>query len=124
MIGDRDIKHIREILPTIQAQVEFKPAWFETAISTSYFQFNSNAMKEIYSDTPEQKFRLDHPKDNRTRHQCLHAIEIMENNPDGFTVSEIDNGALGQYKFKNEMINYSFIIKGGFNCRGRWRPIV
>jgi len=98
------------LLPKIQEQVPFMPNWFESALNTTYFQYNEAAKVELFSDQPDLRWKLDHVFDERTRPVCRHAIEEMKKYPEGLTVKEINKGKLGE--------GYTFVNRGGVNCRG------
>jgi len=122
IISSTSLDQIRsELLPQIQTEVPFQPSWFNSMVATSYSQFNASALAKLYEHSPERKFELDHPFDERTRKQCIHAIELMKEYPAGLTKKEIDNGILGEYESGGELTKYNFINRGGYNCRGRWK---
>ena len=103
---------IDEFLPVIQKEVPFKTNWFIAAVDSAFTSFHSTTIKKVFEDDPEQRFTLLHPLDKNTRERCLHAIKISDENPDGFTIEEIEGGALG--------LEYRWDTLGGFNCRGQW----
>lgn len=114
---------INNVLPIIQEAVPFRPNWFEAVITQSYTSFSNTATAEIFADEPNTKFKLIHPLDGRTRGLCQHAIEVQEQNPQGFTIEEINNNILGEGyepKYPSDNTLFTFQNLGGFNCRGFW----
>ena len=93
-----------------------------SAINTARDQFNATATAKLFEDEPETRFRLsDYPLDDVTRCACR---AVITNQPaEGWTKQEIDEGAATRIarqfcpKFEGE---YSFIERGGFNCRHVW----
>jgi len=114
---------INELLPQIQAQVPFKPNWLDTAINQSFTAFDNVATQQAFKDEPDLRWVLVHPQDANTRRICNHAIAIQRENPAGFTIEEINSGALNEgfiARSKSEPQVYTFENLGGFNCRGWW----
>jgi len=88
------------------------------AVNTAKDEFQAASMAKLFEDDPTVKFILAGPVDNRTRCQCK---AVMLNQPkQGLTKKEIDGGAWTKIakancpKFDGE---YTFIKRGGFNCR-------
>jgi len=114
----------KNVLPQIQEKMVFYPSWFNSMLNTAYSEYNAVALGKLTDDIPGIRFRLMGPVDTHTRKQCFHAMSIMnsEENANGFTKAEINNGVLGTYKFKNKngitgLKIYDFKDRGGFNCR-------
>jgi hypothetical protein len=88
-------------------------------LNTAQSQFRAASMATLFQDAPEVRFRLAHVMDNRNRCQCR-AVYLNQNR-EGYTKAEIDKGAWTKLarefcpKFDGE---YSFINRGGWNCRG------
>lgn len=114
---------ISEILPQLQEQVKFNPSWLKTAINQAFATFQSTAMAAVFEDAPESKFELIHRTDKDTRPLCRHAIERMQEYPDGLTIAQINAGTLYKgysKRYASEPDSYTFDQRGGFNCRGFW----
>lgn len=119
--GSNTNELVKDLLPIINDTVPFRPNWLTTAYETAYEQFNSLAKQEIFGKDKNVKWELIHPHDNKTRPQCITAINIMKEYPNGLTIAQINKGILGKYKIKNEEQKYDYVNRGGFNCRGYWR---
>ncbi|MBW7889568.1 MAG: hypothetical protein H3C48_00760 [Chitinophagaceae bacterium] len=118
LIGGRTFDDIREaVLPRIQKEMVFYPAWFNSALNTAYSEYNSLGLQTVMEDIPEARFILQGPFDARTRPACRHALEIQDEHPQGFTKAEINKGVLGKYKTKEGEQVYDMTKRGGFNCR-------
>lgn len=118
-----DMKTIRDrVLPDIQKKMKFYPSWFNSMLNTSYSEYNAVALQSLTKDLPGVRYTMKGPFDGHTRKQCKHALQIAKDNPDGFTIEEINAGAFGTYKFKTkegkviEQV-YDLKTRGGFNCR-------
>ena len=95
------------------------------AINTARDEFNATATAKLFEDEPETRFKLtDFPLDEKTRDSCRAVIEFQPN--EGWTKEEIDNGAVSQLvrsvvdDFEGD---YSFIKRGGYNCRHQWEIV-
>ena len=88
------------------------------SVNTARDEFHAASMADLFSDSPEIRFKLQGPVDNRTRCQCK--AVMMFQSKDGFTKQEIDEGSWTRIakehcpKFEGE---YTFVNRGGFNCR-------
>lgn len=88
-------------------------------LNTAQSQFRAASMATMFQDAPDVRFRLAHVMDNRNRCQCKAVYLNQDKN--GYTKDEIDKGAWTKLakqfcpKFDGE---YSFINRGGWNCRG------
>lgn len=114
---------VAELLPVINQSLPFKPNWLETAVDQAFTAFSNVATQEAFSDAPETKWILVHPLDRSTRRLCKHAINIQKDNPQGFTIEEINNGALNKgfvTTYKSEPSIYTWENLGGYKCRGIW----
>jgi hypothetical protein len=114
---------INSVLPMIQQTTPFLPNWFIVALNQSFTAMNNAAIAVAFQSEPETRFKLIHIWDSHTRDLCKHAMRIMEEHPEGFTIDEINNGALNKGyvpKSKSENAIYTFDNLGGFNCRGWW----
>jgi len=123
------------VLPKIQEQMKFHPSWFASMLNTSYSEYNSIALKHTTSALNQDvRYILRGPVDKVTRPQCKHALMMFdkeysiagktyEGRPGGFTMEEIEAGALGSYKVKGGTQIYDFEKRGGFNCRHYWEVV-
>lgn len=88
-------------------------------LNTAQSQFRAASMASMFQDAPGVRFRLAHVMDNRNRCQCK-AVYLNQNR-EGYTKADVDKGAWTKLarefcpKFEGE---YSFINRGGWNCRG------
>jgi hypothetical protein len=75
-------------------------------------------MANLFQDSPDVRFKLAGPVDNRTRCQCKAVMMYQPKN--GLTKKEIDEDAWTRLalercpKFEGK---YTFVNRGGFNCR-------
>ena len=106
------------------------------ALNTGISQFQSVATAKVYEDSPEQRFYLFGPDDEKVRASCR---AVLENQPkEGWTKKEIDDGAAQKlvnlyaidYAENPSSLkaalenNYSFVNRGGYGpCRHRFRPL-
>ena len=124
---------IGEILPTLQA-IPLTDAQLTTAVTTSITRFNATATAKVFEESPDQKFVIAGPIDEKTRASCK---AVLLNQPkEGFTKDEIDAGAwtrlakefMGSFKPTSSEIKvvetqgYTFIERGTFNCRHQPNP--
>jgi len=124
LLTGADMETIRNrVLPDIQKEMKFLPSWFNAMLNTSYSEYMSTGLQKLTEDIPGVRYVLQGPNDPHTRKQCKHALQIMKNNPDGFTLQEIKDGALGTYKTKDGIVIYGFKNRGGYNCR-HWLEVV
>jgi hypothetical protein len=75
-------------------------------------------MANLFQDSPDVRFKLAGPVDNRTRCQCK--AVMMFQPKDGLTKKEIDEDAWTKLALEHclKFINkYTFVNRGGFNCR-------
>jgi len=124
LLTGADMETIRNrVLPAIQSEMKFYPSWFNAMLNTSYSEYMSTGLQKLTEDIPGVRYVLQGPNDPHTRKQCKHALQIMKNNPEGFTLQEIKDGALGTYKTKDGIVIYGFKNRGGYNCR-HWLEVV
>lgn len=95
------------------------------AINTARDEYHSATLSKLFEDDPETRFKLsEFPLDEKTRCSCK--AVILNQPKEGWTKEEIDRGAATNIvrkfcpKFEGE---YSFIRRGGFNCRHNWEII-
>ena len=124
LLTGADMKTIRDrVLPNIQREMPFYPSWFNAMLNTSYSEYNAVALQTLTEDIPGLRYVLRGPTDGHTRPACKHAMRISKDNPEGFTLEQINKEAVyGTYKFKTKegkVIQqiYDFKQRGGFNCR-------
>ena len=88
------------------------------AVTTAKDEFNAASMAKVFEDSPDTRFKLAGPLDDRTRCQCK--AVMLDQPKNGFTKAEIDEGAWTKIalslcpKFDGK---YTFINRGGYNCR-------
>ena len=116
-------ENIRQMLSDFRIP-EFKYNWNITALTTAEDEFHSIATAKIWADEPEARFKLEGVLDDRTRCECA---AVLRNQPEnGFTKKEIDNGEATKIvkehcpKVSPESQEYTWRMRGGFNCRHRW----
>lgn len=102
------------------------------AVNTAKDEFQAASMAKVFEDDETVRFKLAGPVDNRTRCVCLGVMEFQSDS--GYTRKEIDEGAwsklaekgceeFGRSPSQREYLtkylggNYSFVKRGGFNCR-------
>ncbi len=113
----------KEVLPRIQAEMKFHPAWFNAMLNTAYSEYNATGLQMLTEPYPDVRFILRGPLDPHTRPACKHALTVMKQYPEGLTAKQIDEDAtLGTYKFKNQggvagQKIYTMKDRGGPNCR-------
>lgn len=107
----------------------------DVAIRTGYTEFNALTTAKIYESRPGQRFRLEGPKDIRTRPSCNAVLKYQPK--EGWTLEEIKTGAATKLvqkhanefaKNKSELkqaleTNYDFVHRAGFNCRHLFESI-
>jgi len=124
LLTGADMETIRNrVLPDIQKEMKFLPSWFNAMLNTSYSEYMSTGLQKLTEDIPGVRYVLQGPNDPHTRKQCKHALQTMKQNPEGFTLQEIKDGALGTYKTKDGIVIYGFKNRGGYNCR-HWLEVV
>ncbi len=122
---------IGQILPTLRA-IPLTDAQLTTGISTGITKFHATVTAKVFEESPDQKFLITGPLDDKTRASCK---AVLLNQPkEGFTKAQIDAGAWTKIA-KQFMVNptdserkvvelqgYTFIERGGFNCRHTPKP--
>ena len=124
---------IGEILPTLRNIPLIDPQ-LTIGIDTGISRFHATTTAKVFEGSPNQKFRLEHPVDAKTRASCRAAS--LNQKKEGYTKAEIDAGAFtklalenmtqfehspSEIKFVKEN-GYTFIVRGGYNCRGLFKP--
>ena len=105
------------------------------ALDSAIAQFRTLTTAKIYEDEPDEKFILVGPLDAKTRCSCK---GVLEGQPkEGWTRKQIDEGAATKLAFENckelgkifstynyqqaknkpNLIQYTFVGRGGYNCR-------
>ena len=94
------------------------------AVTTAKDTYRAVSVAKLFEDEPETRFKLNGIIDDRNRCQCR---AVLFNQPEsGWTKSEIDAGGATAIarelcpKFEGQ---YSFIYRGGFNCRHYWEIV-
>ena len=105
----------------------FKFNWNITAYNTAIEQFEASATAAVFENDPRQRFKLAGPLDDKTRCECR---AVLNGQPkEGWTKGEIDRGAATKIvkrdcpEVKPESQVYSWVGRGGFNCRHAWRAV-
>ncbi len=79
-------------------------------VNDAFSRLSNATTKEVFADTPEQKFEYIGPNDDVTRIECSDVLSDSRNSK-GFTTSEIDG------------LPVDFASRGGWNCRHDWVPV-
>ena len=79
------------------------------AVSEGFSRLKATTTAKVFEGVPQQKFLLVGPLDGVTRDACFNMLSFQG---DGLTRDEIDRHS-----------DYSFIERGGFNCRHDWVPV-
>ena len=124
---------IGEILPSLRG-IPLTDAQLTTGVTTGITRFHATATAKVFEESPDQKFVIAGPIDGKTRASCR---AVLLNQPKkGFTKAEIDEGAwtrlakqfMGGFQATPSEIKvvnnqgYTFIERGGFNCRHQPQP--
>lgn len=100
------------------SEIPLKTNQLIAAVNTAKDTFQASSMASLFSDSPDVRFKLQGPVDNRTRCQCK-AVMLFQPKT-GLTKKEIDEGAWTELalancpKFEGK---YTFVNRGQFNCR-------
>ena len=107
------------IAKTINAMVEIPltDSQLGTVLNTSYSDFNRSATKEIYKDTPEQRFRYAGGVIPTSSEQCAWLSNNQD--PEGYTAAEFDAGIYTPHG----MIYWSG-REPNYNCGHHPEPII
>ena len=119
-------ENTNEIIKRIPSDIPFSKSQLVAEIDQNVSRYNSAVTAGIF-DGEDQKFRLEGVLDNRTRCECQ---AILFNQPKkGFTKKEIDSGVATKIvkekcpKVKDESAKYTWLDRGGYNCRHYWQPL-
>ena len=131
---------VKQIVESLK-QIPLKDYQLTVAVNSGIAEFERTATAKAFEESPEQRFLLYGPLDDRTRASCQAVLEYQDKK--GYTKKEIDEGAATKLvkehaeefavNKKGDIIpsaleqalenEYSFHGCGGFNCRHRWRPL-
>lgn len=124
------------IAQQLNTEIPLYDTQLKAAINTGIGSFEASTVAKIYEDEPGQRFVLDGAPANDPRIRCSCKGVMTWQKKEGYTKEQIDKGAwtklakrgckeFGRTPSEREMMDgeeYSFIFRGGFNCRHRPKP--
>lgn len=110
-----------------------------SVITTARDQFFAVSTAKVFEDEPERRFRLEGVVDDRIRCACKGVMLYQPKT--GYTLDQINKGAwtvlakrgcleFGQSRSERQYINlylggkYTFVNRGGYNCRHYPEPVI
>jgi len=126
---------VRQLVESLK-EIPLRDYQLTVALNTGIGQFQAAATAKVYEESPEQRFYLFGPDDEKNRAACDAVLKYQPK--EGWTKKEIDDGAVQrlvelhaeEFAKNKSSLNaaleneYSFINRGGYGpCRHTFRPL-